>query len=572
MAGGPAPGRTEADARGGSETTGLATGHHLVATLAADHLAALVAALQDIPRGEEDGVGPSLAEVRLDALWPTTPDTDTATDHLLSLTEDAPVPLLATLRPRRQGGAFDGPEETRIGLLVAAAKAGFAAIDVENDNQDMRALLRALRPDAPHVVLSDHRFPEPPSRVEGMRHLLAMQDLGSDVQKIAFPCGSFADALRALELAAGHRARNGRPCVMPVGGGAPLRALLAIAGNRATYGHAPGLAPAVPGQPDAAAIASVWRHWGLAPDDLDTAGEGWYAVIGAPVHHSLSPQIHNGALRAAGRPQRYGALEVPPSPGALRLLLTVADRIGLRGLSITAPHKVQAADILRADQADRLDPAATATGATNCIRIDDARGPVGTNTDATALRRILADHVAQGARLAVLGAGGAARAALWAGTELGLQCSFTSRDPERARAVQTALGAQWVPWEERHHLRPEAWVQATPIGHPEDPVPLRAEQLKDASLLVELVYADGPTPLQTLTPSSVHVVGGRSFLLEQAVDAFRFWTGASPDRAAMAAALTGIRGVRGEEGPDASDPPPMATPPHDRGGKRGDAP
>lgn len=493
--------------------------HRRVATLATD----LETALAVLPglRGRCEW-----AEVRLDALWPTVPGEEAATDALVRLTDAAhaaDVPLLATLRPTRQGGAFDGLEEVRLGLLVAAARAG-CAVDLESDHPDLHALRTALPEETP-VVWSDHTFSAAPSKQEGMIHLQQMQDGHGHAEKLAHPARNLLDLLRALELIRAHAGRHGNPAVLPHGfGGAQARALLALAGNRLTYGHAPGTPPAVPGQPGLADIQAVWDHWGVTPDELGR-DDGWYAVLGGDVRHSLSPRLHNAALRTAGRPERYGALDMPDSIGAMRLLATIAERIGLKGASVTTPLKLHAFHVAEPDDAARR------VGAVNCIRFEECTAH-GTNTDHTALRRLLRGQD----MVAVLGAGGAARAAIAAAQDEGAAVTFTSRDPRRAQEVRDTLGAAWVPWDDRATIRADAWVQATPLGaRPDDPSPLAEVQ---GRLAVEMVYASGPTRFQAHAQASgLTVVDGQTVLLEQALDAYRFWTGTDPDRAAMEAAL-----------------------------------
>lgn len=502
------------------------TGHAFVATV---HTAALDDACQAIAAMDDAGTG--RIEVRLDALWPTPPDAEGATDTLLRLTDAAQTrgaSLLATLRPQRQGGGFDGPEEVRLGLLVAAARAGFQAVDVESDHQDLDGLVRTLRGEGTDVVVSDHSLTKAPGREDGMLRLLRMQDARSDAEKLVFPVGSFPETLRALELVHGHAARNGAPAVAPLGGGASLRALLAVAGNRLTYGHPTDHRPAVPGQPGLDAVRGVLAGWGLDEDLAADRATGWYAVLGDPVDHSLSPRLHNAALRAAGRPQRFGALQVPDSLGAVRLLATVASRIGLQGASVTQPLKQHALAVATPDEIAR------AVGAANCLRFRDGAVEA-TNTDATALGRLLGAH--DGRAVAVLGAGGAARAALHAAQALERDVVFTSRDAERAKTVHEDLGATWVPWDERHSIRADAWVQATPLGAGHE-APLSADDLDGARHLVEMVYAGGPTPLQRLADEAgLAVDDGRTHLVEQALDAYRFWTDDEADRAAMEEAL-----------------------------------
>jgi 3-dehydroquinate dehydratase / shikimate dehydrogenase len=473
------------------------------------------------------------AEVRLDAWWPTPPDAEQATDDLLRLlgarggATNAGAPhgqLIATLRPTRQGGAFTGPEKIRLGLLVAAAQAGFGAVDVEADLAHAGAVVRVMHQSGARVILSDHALTAVPSREDGLQRLLAMQDAGADVEKLAFPAVSFADGLRALELAYAHAERGGNPCVVPHGMSAAWRALLAVAGNRLSYGHAHGSPPAVPGQPAAADVADVLHHWGLDDASWQEASpqshrhEPWYAVLGHPVAHSLSPHLHNAALQHAGRRQRYGALDVPDSDAALRLVQMVAHRLGLAGASVTTPHKQRALRLARPD------PIAAAVGAANALRfLPD--GAEATNTDATAFARLLQES----RRVVVLGAGGAARAALWAARQVGSEPVLCSRDEARGRVVAEALDAAWVPWAQAGAQRGDTWVQATPND-------AALAEMPGARLYIQLDYRS-PVQAPTAGDPTVRVVTGKEFLLEQAVDAYAWWFGEEPDRQAMHAVL-----------------------------------
>jgi len=500
--------------------------HRLVASIAAADVATAVAALRRLPPAATH------AEIRFDALWPEAPRPDEATDAILALTDAGGKPLIATLRPVRQGGGFSGDEGVRLGLLLAAARAGFALVDIEGDVATP-ALLRQFAEAGVQVIVSQHTIGPTPCRDDGLRILTAEQDAGGVLDKFAFASHSYADTLRALELACQHNARGGRPAVS-IQAGPDVRALMAIVGNHATYGHAPGLEPASPGQPPAAAIAAVWERWGLGPADLSPQPAGarpWLAVLGTPLGHSLSPRLHNAALRAAARPERYGALEVPASPGALLLTLHAAQRIGLAAASVSAPHKRDAARIATCDAT------AKTIGAANCLKIVDGV-TTATNTDATALRRLLEPHIDAGAPAVVLGSGGMGRAAIWALRDLGAAVRFTSRDPQRAKEA-AALGAKWTPWEQRGELRAPVWIQATSIGmKAADAAPVPATQLRGAVLAVEANYGAGPTAFQAAAAQAgAAVLEGRKLLLEQAADAWQFWFGRDPDRQAMQRAL-----------------------------------
>ncbi len=496
-------------------------------------------------------------EIRLDALWPQIPDAEKAGDDLAAIVEAASTAdaahaahaapatdataaghlgrkvLVAALRPRRYGGQFVGPEDVRVNLLAAALKSGFAAVDIESDIAQVPGIATALRGDH-GLIVSHHELAQVPCREDGMRALLGMQDLKAGLDKLVFEAGAFPDLLRAFELARGHALRGGRPSIATTShGGAQTRALLALVGNRATYGYAQGSPAAVPGQPALAEVEAMWTHWGLGQADLDSCAERpapWLAVIGMPVAHSLSPRIHNAALRAAGRPERYGALDVPASAAALRLACIVAPRIGLAGASVTAPHKV---DALRMGEPDAI---ASAVGAANCLRWD---GDVckATNTDASALQRILTTATTPGQTVLVLGAGGAARASLWAARELGLHARVAGRDAPRGQAVAAAFGATWLPWDAATSTPADVVVQTTPLGVAP---PLAANVLAQKPHVVEFAYGAEPSAfLLAAAAAKCEITKPTDVLLEQAVASFRFWFNAEPDRRAMQGALAG---------------------------------
>ena len=143
----------------------------------------------------------------------------------------------------------------------------------------------------------------------------------------------------------------------------------------------------------------------LSEQTWPTATTNVAAVIGSPVRHSLSPILHNAAFRATNQDWAYLAFEVPAGRAAEALVGMKA--LGLRGLSVTMPHKQAIARVV-----DELSPAAARLDAVNCVVVRDGR-LVGENTDGIGFVRAFEEEFAVGAaglRFAVLGAGGAARA------------------------------------------------------------------------------------------------------------------------------------------------------------------
>jgi 3-dehydroquinate dehydratase / shikimate dehydrogenase len=252
-----------------------------------------------------------------------------------------------------------------------------------------------------------------------------------------------------------------------------------------------------------------------------TAATEIYAVVGHPVAHSLSPAMHNAALAALGRDAVYVPLEAADFAEALEF----ADRLGLGGMSVTSPFKHDA--IAAADSAD---PLAIRVGAANTLtRSRDGRW-VATNTDVEGFLRPLAGNAdLASSRVAVLGAGGAARAVIAALRGRGAHVTVCARRPEAAQAVAGAFDAEsgaWPPAEGPWDLV----VNTTPVGtwpnisaSPMEGVPFRAR------LVYDLVYNPEETAfLQRARAAGADTLSGLDMLVWQAALQLRAWTGEDP--------------------------------------------
>lgn len=247
-----------------------------------------------------------------------------------------------------------------------------------------------------------------------------------------------------------------------------------------------------------------------------------------PAGHTLSPVIHARAYELLGLDARYEVFDVPADA-----LPTTWDRLcarGFRQLSVSIPHK-QAVIAL----ADRLSPAAQAIGAANTL----TRGPEGIvadNTDWVGIARTLERRGSwRGKRALVVGAGGAARAALYALAQLGCAAAVVNRTPARAAALAADLGARPGDLSEPYDLL----LQTTPVGmQPNvDATPVPREHLRAGALVMDAVYA----PLETRLLREAREAGcatqdGLDWLVLQATEQIRLWSGRTPDPAPLRAA------------------------------------
>lgn len=256
-------------------------------------------------------------------------------------------------------------------------------------------------------------------------------------------------------------------------------------------------------------------------------------VIGWPVAHSLSPVFQNAGLRAAGLEDwRYQRLPVPPDLLAETVLALPA--AGFRGVNVTLPHKQRALELAPSGQ---LTERARAIGAANTL-VFEPEGVWADNTDAPGLLASLPFEVA-GRSALVLGAGGAARAAVWALNDAGAaEVRVWNRRAERARELADVLGGNAVSAAQPADLL----VNCTAHGLADEPtlegLPMAEDELRQYSVVVDFVYRPGGTRLiQAAREQDVAVVDGLELLLAQGALSFERFTGRLAPLPAMRAAI-----------------------------------
>ncbi len=271
-----------------------------------------------------------------------------------------------------------------------------------------------------------------------------------------------------------------------------------------------------------------------------------YAVLGHPIGHSLSPCMHNASFRSLGRDAVYLAFDV----GADRLgeVLDALSRLRFRGANLTVPLKETAREHM-----DALDAEAERLGSVNTVAFGPDGRRVGYCTDGVGFLRAYReafDEDLRGARVAVIGAGGAARAvALTLVTEEPAELIIVNRTEQKAvdlveeihKAAPT-LSASAVSGEEGavHAVsRADVVLQGTSLGLKEgDASPVPAEVFHTGQTVVDMIYRAGGTRfLQDAEAAGAQVADGLGMLLHQGAVSFEHWTGETADLEAMRSAL-----------------------------------
>jgi 3-dehydroquinate dehydratase/shikimate dehydrogenase len=437
-----------------------------------------------------------------------------------------PGSLLYTLRSRAEGGQFSGPRERRRRRLAEGA-AGYDLVDLEGDRDLAPELLEAVAPE--RRILSWHgAAADLPSLRARFSYFAATPAALYKLVPAALHSG---EELTPLALLADLRRRD----VLAFAGGEIgtwTRRVAPRLGAPVLFAAA-GRSPAAPGQ---LALERLRRDYGLPalPPARHLCG-----IVGRPALGSLSPRLHNAAYRALGVPALYVPFEVEHF-GDFWLEVVETDlpqRLGLplAGLSVTTPHKDVAFAV-----AGATSPLAQRLQACNTLTPRDGVWE-GESTDAEgvveALRRRGVDP--RGRTAAVLGCGGAGRAAALGLAVAGARVALVNRGAERGLAAAKSLGLPFVPWAELDPPAFDLFVHATPLGRdPADELPLALGRLRAGSAVVDLVYGEEPTRLVAESARrGLVAIDGREVLLRQAVPQFRAMTGRELPVAVAARAL-----------------------------------
>lgn len=243
-------------------------------------------------------------------------------------------------------------------------------------------------------------------------------------------------------------------------------------------------------------------------------------IIGHPLSHTLSPVLHNWAFRELGIDASYHTWDTPED--RLAAFLTALRTLPIHGASVTIPHKEAVIPLL-----DHLTKAARDIGAVNTLYWQDG-GLWGDNTDVTGFMAPLQERMAAPGTALVLGAGGAARAAVCGLHQAGWRILISARTENRADRLAHAFRAAHVPWADRHASRPDLLVNTTPLGMsgPFQALSPWKESLKGISLVYDLVYNPRDTPLLLQAArQGVDILHGLPMFVHQGLAQFERWTG-----------------------------------------------
>lgn len=450
--------------------------------------------------------GAELVELRLDYIRGEV--------NLRRLISDRPCPVVISCRRERDGGKFSGSEEQRTMLLRTAIAEGVEYIDLEDD-----VAAAVPRYGSTKRIVSVHDFRKTPEDLKTIHRGLARLD--PDIIKICTMANHPHDNLRMLQLCRESEVPTIGLCMGDVG--IPSRILAGRFGapfTYATFHHERALAP---GQLSFQQMTETYHY------DRINADTEVYGVVADPIGHSLSPLIHNTAFAHLKLNKVYIPIRVPRED--LARFIDEATQLGIKGLSVTIPHKEMVVKSLT-----QADGAVRGIGACNTV-VFDGKARLGYNTDYRAAMSSLEAAMSKagqahgslsGKTALVLGAGGAGKAVAYGLIRREAKVVLSDGVSQRATELAKRLDCRSVEWSLRHTVSADLLVNCTPVGmHPNvDETPYDKHHLRPSMIVFDAVYNPENTLLvKDARSRNCTVVTGVDMFVRQACFQFKLFTG-----------------------------------------------
>lgn len=458
-------------------------------------------------------------EIRFDCLDPR--EIQSTIEHARTSTK----PLIITYRPASQGGRRDLSRAERIGFWKAVMPA-LGGTDYLVDHEfDLDIPF-----DPDRTIISLHDFDGSPSDLLSRYENLVKSDAAT--VKIAIHAEDAVDGLDVWKLL-------GNASVVPIamGNAGKWTRILGLAyGAAMTYASIDKQGETAPGQITAEDLIDVYRV-----KELD-ASTDVYGVLAGDSSYSLSPYMHNPTFKQAGLNAVFIPFTVKDLDAFIRRMVRRESReveLNFRGFSITNPHKQSIIKHL-----DSIDETARKIGAVNTVKIDGNKLR-GFNTDAPgfiAPLKVMHGDL-NGAKVIVVGAGGAARACIYALQEEGAEVGIMVREPEKASDLAREFDIK------THRLMTDEpptatdiLVNATPLGtkgERQDETVFTAGELVGVKLVYDLVYNPAETRLiREAKAAGAKTLGGMDMLIAQGARQIKIWTGGDAPVEEMRGAVT----------------------------------
>jgi 3-dehydroquinate dehydratase/shikimate dehydrogenase len=421
------------------------------------------------------------------------------------------ITVIATCRRLASGGKFRGSIASQLDILAKAAAGGCQLLDVELQTAQKckPEQLQKLRTRAA-LILSFHDFRGTKKLDETLEK---MRQFPADFYKVVSTATTLSDNVSMIQFL-GRESDNHSIIGVCMGEQGIISRVLGVrAGSVFSFAAVSPGEETAPGQVSAQELRSVYRI-----EQVDVATRV-YGVAGDPVIHSLSPAIMNAAFRRENVNAVYLALHAK----TLKDLLTCVREIPIHGLSITMPYKEAILPFL-----DNTDSHTTKIGACNTVvRAQDGK-LYGFNTDTSGVVRPLERRLStlQDAKILVLGAGGAARAAVFGLKERGAEVFILNRSAAPAQKLARRARARSLKRADLKKYVFDVIINATPVGMGNTrETPLQEKEI-NARYVFDMIYDPAETRLLQLAKQrGAQTIPGIEMFVHQAARQFEIWTG-----------------------------------------------
>jgi 3-dehydroquinate dehydratase/shikimate dehydrogenase len=435
------------------------------------------------------------------------------------------VTAIGTCRRADNGGKFKGSLAAQLEVLSKASAAGCQMVDVELQSavKSKPEAIARLRSRA-GLILSFHDFRATRHLEETLEKMLKIP---ADFYKIVTTATTLSDNVVMMKFLQTQSDRHALVGLCMGEQGVISRVLSVRAGSVFTFGAIDANAglKTAPGQISARDLRSIYRI-----DQVDAATRV-YGVAGDPIEHSLSPVIMNTALRR----ENVNSVYVPLHAKTLKELLYCVREIPLHGLSVTMPYKQSIIPHL-----DNTDAHTAKIGACNTVVRGQEGKLYGFNTDIAGVIRPLEQRLSiANAKILVLGAGGAARAAVFGLKERGAEVWVLNRTAVKGQKLARQAKAHSIKRADLRKVAFDVIINATPVGmgNTRD-CPLKDHEIQ-ARVVFDMVYDPVETHLlQVARAKGIAVIPGVEMFVQQAARQFEIWTGKPAPAGDMLRAVT----------------------------------
>lgn len=460
--------------------------------------------------------------------------------HFLDLHPEATV--VATCRRAVNGGKFKGSLQAQLDILLKAAAAGFQLVDIEIQSaQELKASQVSDLKDRVGVILSYHDFKATRKLDERFSEMI---EIPADFYKVVATATSLHDNVTMMKFLQENSGKYDMVALCMGEQGIISRVLGVRAGSIFTFGSAARGEETAPGQVTASELRDTYRI------DMVEASTQVYGVAGDPISHSMSPVMMNAAFRR----ETVNAVFLGLQAKSLKDLLACVSDIPIRGMSITMPFKEEIVAAL-----SNSDPLTRQIGACNTVVRGQDGKLYGFNTDVAGIVVPLEQRMTlAGKKILVVGAGGAARAAVYGLKAKNAEVFVTNRTPERAQSLARQAKAKYIKRADLLKSSFDVIINATPVGMNDlRHSPLEEKEL-NAQYVFDLVYSPAETKLLKMARAkSLQTIAGLEMFVQQGARQFEIWTGKPAPLAEMGYVVTKALERRL---PEMSHPDPVETP------------